>query len=201
MRKISDSTRPNSRGDCASEGTDSGDSSEVFTLIKLANRKVKLIDILHFYGIKIEKGYSEWSGIPCPLPDHKDNNPSFYYNFSSNHFHCKGCHKSGKAVEFISIYEGIEKAIAAQIILSKYGHLPTLDELDYFDDLSPILLDGSKFLQKAVQKHKNNPSKMAIIRRAMQWLDLYISNASGRHDFVKNLDARIERVKEIIDDL
>lgn len=204
MRKVSDSTRPNSRSDCAGESTNSGDGSEMFANIKSANRKVRLRKALLDYGIKIEKNFQRpaWSNnIICPLPNHKgakERTPSFAYCFVSDHFHCLGCGQSGRAVEFISLYENLPRSVIAERINSQFGDDLSEDDYDYEDDLSPILLDGSKYLQKIVQKHKNNPRNLAQIRKAMQWFDFYLMSKAAVS--ASELKGRIDRMKALIEE-
>lgn len=206
MHKISNSTRPDPGGDCTSESTSVGDGSEMFSHIKSANRKVRLLDILRHYGKKIEKNYQRpaWSNnITCPLPNHKgakERSPSFAYNFVSDHFHCFGCGQSGRAVEFISLYEGISRTAVAERILSQYGEdISEDDETDYIDDISPILLDGSKFLQGLIQKHRDDPKKLKHIETLIWWLDFYLmSKSPGHHIIAEELKSRIARIKELV---
>ena len=206
MRKVPDSTRPDSGGGCTSESTNSGGSSEMFADIKSANRKVRLLKILRNYGFKIEKSYQrpEWSNnLTCPLPGHKgakERTPSFAYNFVSDHFHCLGCGKSGRGVEFISLYEGLPRAVVAERILSKYGYdISDDDEPDYLDDISPILFDGSKHLQNLIQKYRNDPIKLKFINTMIWWIDFYFMIAVPKKRVTtEKLKFRINRIKELV---
>jgi len=205
MLKISDNSKSDSGGSSTCKSTNSRDGSEEFAHIKSANRKVRLIDILRHYGFKIEKNHQRpaWSNnIICPLPNHKgakERTPSFGYCFISDHFSCLGCGQSGKAVEFISLYESVSRTSVAERILSQYGEDTSLeDNNDYVDDISPVLLDGSKYIQKLIQQHKNNPTKLKQIEKLVWWLDFYLMNkAQGNHIKSEDLKYRIERVKEL----
>lgn len=94
MCKVSNTTRQPTRSDSKGKSSDDGESSEPFSHIKAANRKVRLIDILRHYGFKIEKNPQRpnWSNnLKCPLPSHKgakERTPSFGYNFVGDHCHC-----------------------------------------------------------------------------------------------------------------
>ena len=211
MCKVSDSTGPNSGSDCEGESASSGEHTETFARIKLANRKVKLIDILRHYGLKIDKNHIRpmWSqNIKCPLPNHKgarERTPSFAYCFKSDYFHCLGCHQAGRAVEFISLYESKPRYLVAEQILAKYGDdrdvVDTYDEHDYQDKLSPVLFEGSKYFQELIQKHKDNPKKLEIIHKVIWWIDFYImqiSDISNKKISVKKLTYRLQRAKELI---
>lgn len=206
MRKVYDSTKSNSGSRSTGESTDIRDDSEEFANIKLANKKVRTIDILRGYGFKIEKNYQRpnWSNnIICPLPNHKgakERTPSFGYCFVSDHFHCFGCGSTGRAVEFISLYEKCSRYLVADKILSQYGEMSSFeDDNDYEDDLSPILLDGSKYLQILVQKYKSDPKKLKEIDKVMWWLDFYLLNkVPGNNVLPEELKKRIERMKDLL---
>lgn len=207
MCKISNTTRSPTGSDSQSKGSDDRRGSEPFSHIKEANRKVKLIDILHHYGFKIEKNSQRpnWSNnIKCPLPSHKgakERTPSFGYNFISDHAFCMGCGFTGRAVEFISSYEGISRTSVAEKILSQYGDNISSDESnDYEDDITPILFEGSKYIQEYVQKYKNNPKIMVYIDKLIWWLDFYLAQkASTKSINAEELKHRINKVKELLD--
>jgi hypothetical protein len=184
-----------------SKTSGSRDGSEEFAHIKSANRKVRLLDILRHYGLKIEKDYqrSNWSiNIICPLPNHKggkERTASFAYNFVTDHFNCLGCNKSGRAVEFISLYERVTRTSVAERILSQYGEdVSTEDFEDYEDDISPILFEGSKHLQELIQKNKHNPEKLKRIDKYIYYLDFYIANI--KVVTAEGLKYRMDRIKE-----
>jgi DNA primase len=176
--------------------------------IKSANSRVKLIDVLRSYGIKIEKNYQRptWSNnIKCPFPNHKgskERTPSFGYCFVSDHFHCFGCNSTGRAVEFISLYESIPRGLVVERILSKYGEEDTTSQefKDYEDDISPILLDAAKFFQSLIKKHKNNPKKMKHIHDILWWIDFYMMQKTSKNISAKELQHRISRAKELLSD-
>jgi hypothetical protein len=178
----------------------------MFADIKSANRKVRLLDILRNYGFKIEKNYQrpEWSNnITCPLSSHKgakERTPSFAYNFVSDHFNCFGCGQSGRGVEFTSLYEGVPRSLVAEKILSKYSHdVFDDDELDYLDDISPILFDGSKHLQNLIQKYRNDPIKLKFINTMIWWIDFYFMIAVPKKRVTtEKLKLRIDRIKELV---
>jgi len=207
MCKVSDRTQSDTGTSSKSESPDSGDANEKYSRIKSANRKVRLIDILRHYGIKIEKNHQRptWSNnILCPLPNHKgsrERTPSFGYCFVSDHFHCLGCGQTGRAVEFISIYENSTRSSVADKILAKYGDDISQDDLnDYEDDLSPILLEGSKFFQECIQKHKSNPKKIKEIHKIIWWIDFYLMHKNTNKISSKELKHRIQRAKELLSD-
>jgi hypothetical protein len=205
MRKIPDSTRSNSGDDCKSQNTNSRDNSEEFAHIKSANRKVRTLDILRNYGLKIENNHQrpKWAkDIICPFPFHKgarERTPSFGYCFVSDHWHCFGCGKSGRAVEFISLYEGVSRTVVAEKILEKYGDDIDLEDSEYVDNISPILFDGSKYLQTLIKKYKHDPKALKDIDKLIWWLDFYLMHNNSRQVNPDKLKIRIDRIKELYD--
>lgn len=207
MCKVSNTARPPAGSNSQGKGSDDGGASEPFAHIKAANRKVRLIDILRHYGFKIEKNHQRpnWSNnIRCPLPSHKgakERTPSFGYNFISDHCHCMGCGFTGRAVEFIAAMEGVTRTEVAEKILAQYGEDVSSDDFqDYEDDISPILNEGSKFIQECVQKHKDNPKAMAYIDKLIWWLDFYLTQkAPTKSISAEELKHRINRVRELLD--
>jgi hypothetical protein len=208
MHKVQDPARSSTGSGNNGKGSAATNADERFAHIKSANRKVRLLDVLRHYGIKIEKNPQRpiWSNnITCPLPSHKgakERTPSFGYCFISDHCHCMGCGFTGRAVEFISAYEGVTRTSVAEKILSQYGEDVSSDEFnDYEDNISPILLDGSKFLQTLIQKNKHNPKALQHIHKLIWWLDFYlIQKAPGHRIEAKELQYRLDRVKELLDD-
>jgi DNA primase len=113
---------------------------------------------------------------------------------------CFGCGKSGRAVEFIALYEQTSRTLVAEKILAQYGDDADFEEdNDYIDDISPILLEGSKYLQILIQKHKDNPQKLKEINRYIWWLDFYLmAKAPRNHISPEDLKYRIDRMKEVL---
>lgn len=114
---------------------------------------------------------------------------------------CFGCGFTGRAVEFIAAYEGVTRTQVAERILAQYGEDVSQDDFgDYEDDITPILLEGSKFIQECVRKYKDNPKAMAYIDKLVWWLDFYLAQkAPGKHIEAEELQHRINRVKELLD--
>lgn len=117
---------------------------------------------------------------------------------------CFGCNFTGRAVEFIAAYEGVTRTSVAEKILSQYGEDVSTDLKDYGedyeDDLSPILLDGSKFLQGQIRKYKTNPKKMEEVEKLIWWLDFYLMKMPSSHIKAEDLKYRFDRVKELLDE-
>jgi hypothetical protein len=206
MYKISNSTEPDSRGCSTSEDTNVGDDSKIFASINAANRKVRTLDTLRKYGLKIEKDSQRptWSNnIRCPLPSHKngkERTSSFGYCFVSDHWTCFGCHKAGRSVEFISLYTQVSRTNVAEEILAKHIDDTDLDlDNEYTDILSPLFLEGSNYIRILIQKYKNNPDKLKEIDKLIWWLDYYlIINVPKNNIIPEQLKYRIDRLKELL---
>ena len=212
MCKISDSSRQNSRESCISKTGSSREFSEGYNIINKANSRIKLLDVLRHYRIKIVKNHqrSDWSyNITCPFPSHKkgkETDASFGYCFPTDRFYCFGCQSSGRAVEFISLYEQISKIIVAERILSQYSSDDFCangadDYSQSSDNLTPVLLEGSVFLQKLIQKNKDKPEVLNQIDKLIWWLDFYLAaKISSKTIDKKELQYRINRMKELLTD-
>lgn len=206
MCKISNNTRSNSRTNSESEGKSSETTNGNFAHIKSANRKVRLLDILRKNGIKIEQNHQRptWSNnIICPLPSHKgakERTPSFGYNFVNDYAHCFGCNFTGRAVEFLSAFKGITRTTVANEILSQYNEDVSIGDFDsYNDEITPVLLEGSKFIQTLIQKYKNDSNMLEYIDKLIWWLDFYIMAKVSEHKIEPNeLKYRIEKIKELL---
>lgn len=206
MCPIQDNTRPNSNSDSDGKNGNSGNDCENFAQIRLANTKVKLLDIIRSYGLKIEMNpqKANWSNnITCPFPSHKgakERTPSFGYNFNQKNFYCFGCNASGQSVEFISKMEDVPRHVVVEKILSKYGCAEDeLDYREYQDDISPLLLDCSTYLQNLIQGNKNNPKFLKKADKLMWWLDFYLdSKAANKKITAEDLKYRVEKVKELL---
>lgn len=209
MCKVSYQTGSDSGSSCSLQSGGVGISDERFGNIKAANRKVRLINILRHYGLKIEKNPQRptWSNnIICPLPNHKgskERTPSFGYCFVTDHFCCLGCRQSGRSVEFISLYESISRTAVADRILAQYGEDVSSEEFDnYQDELLPLLLNSSAYIQKLIQQHKNDNNKLKQIDKLVWWIDFYIIHKSITNDINKeDLEHRLNKVKEILDEM
>jgi hypothetical protein len=208
MRKVSDRTQSNSGSSSSGKSAGSGDADKKYAHIRAANRKVRLLDVLRKLGYKIEPNPQRpiWShNIICPLPSHKggkENTPSFGYNFVKGHFHCFGCKSTGGVVEFLSNLEGKPRTVVAEAILAQYGDDVSHEDFnDYEDDINPVLLEGSSFLQELVQKYKGEPKVMEQIHKLIWWIDFYLMEKSPTHSInAKDLKYRIDRIKELLND-
>lgn len=56
----------------------------------------------HIQTLKRTADKNEWRGC-CPLPNHKDDKPSFFVNESTGQFFCFGCSRSGNVYTFLEL--------------------------------------------------------------------------------------------------
>lgn len=114
---------------------------------------------------------------------------------------CMGCNFTGRAVEFISAMEGVSRTSVAEKILAQYGEDVSSDDFqDYEDDISPILLECSKYIQDYVRKYKDNPKALAYIDKLIWWLDFYLAQkAPTKSITAEEFRHRFNRVKELLD--
>jgi hypothetical protein len=206
MCKVHNKSGSDSDSSIRGKGSDTAETDERFKIIKEANRKVKLHDIINHYGIKLLRNpiRPSWSqNVTCPFPTHKgskERTPSLGYCFESDHFYCMGCGKSGRAVEFISLVEGVSRASVAEKIMSQYGSRPSMEEYEeYKDDITPVLMDASRFLNEMVQIHKHDSIMMSRINKMIWWLDFYLMQKSETKSIrSEDLKYRVQRMKEIL---
>jgi len=208
MSQVPSEPKPDSGSSISGKSASAKRSTEEYADIKLANKKVRLIDVMRQYGFKVEKNpyRPSWAeNIKCPLSSHKAANErtaSFGYCFVSDHFFCLGCGKGGRAVEFMSLYEDIPRGAVAERILAKYGDKDADEEFkEYEDDISPILLDSGKYLQVLVQKNKSNPEALKKIDKLIWWIDFYLQAKSGKNITPAELEYRTNRMKEILNEM
>lgn len=176
-----------------------------FKIIKLANKKANLLDILKDLKIKFEIVHSP-SGFThksmCPFKDHRDSSPSFFYNTIDNSFKCFGCNRRGGAVQFLHHYTGEKKTKIAKNILSNVTDIESAYE-EIYDDCSEkfneSMIKLSDYIRNFLKGKDGNYLK--LIEDIMWSLDLYIEKNFGTESFdIEVLEARIESIKERIRD-
>jgi hypothetical protein len=168
-----------------------------YAKVKRANKAIRLLDVLRTYKLSIEKPYpdAKWSqNIICPLSSHKKANertPSFGYCFISDHFHCFGCKQSGRAVEFISLIEGVTRNSVADKILSN-NKLDLSEIEDSHDNLSPLIIEYSDFFRHYMKNC--NDKDLQKVYKVLWWLDKYLENSRN----VEGLEARLSKAKDLL---
>jgi len=170
-------------------------------LIEIANSLVSLDSILKRYKVDLEPTYSgtDWSmRCSCPFSDHNDRTPSFGYNKKAGRFNCFGCHRGGKAVEFIAYKDHRTKLSVAKEIVGQHSTEEVLLHNSNFDfeKLQLALFDFADTVRKFVEHNKSiEANKYA---RNVTWsLDVYLQKYAPRNAIVLDeLKARIALLKE-----
>lgn len=218
MFKISNNTRSNSDSSSQSESRSFnnfdgwGEETEFdnsVRLIKAANRKVKLIDILNFYNVKIVKAYDSqvWSNLTtCPFESHKgarERTPSFGYNFIEKFFHCFGCGASGKTVEFLALKEKRSKLSIAEKIIADYGDIEIVNDIDEEEpNLDPLFFSLATLFREKIKTCKNDKNRLEQVNKIMWWADSFISERVPENNIsVDELEYRIQRIRELLDEV
>jgi hypothetical protein len=89
-------------------------------LISQANA-VPMLHVMQHYGLHVQPYKSK---LTCPFKDHKggrENSPSFWYYPDTNSFHCFGCDKGNRAVDFVMEMDGCSADTAAIKILDLFS--------------------------------------------------------------------------------
>ena len=124
------------------------DKDPVKALIRQANA-VDIQDIFNHYAVRIE--YSR--KCVCPFPFHKgERTGSFTYYKDTNSFFCFGCKNGGGPVNFVALYEDIEKEAAATKIMEKFQVDPNIvvREPGDFLERQRITLDFSELIRNFI---------------------------------------------------
>lgn len=178
----------------------SGAHEKTRNIIRKANRKIKLIQVLNSYGIDPYKR-SDWSD-PLICPIHKggtERTPSFYYSFLEDRFHCFGCSTGGRAVEFLALKENIPHAIIAENIIKEFEGYDPNDEFEVEIDYAKIeelLFNFAIYLENVI---KVNPDKIEHIDKLTWWFDSYLAAKIPRNRIVvEELEHRIQKVKSLL---
>jgi len=166
-------------------------------LIKLANSRVKLSQLFDLYKIRFDVVYSPsgWTHkTRCPLPNHRDSDPSFGYNPEEDFYNCFGCGAKGKAVNFKAAIDKISLRDAAETLIELYNigydtlEIEKLQSKD--DNIDNLLLEFSNFIRKCGKDY-------TYIEKVLWNLDVYIQkNILTNSLSEEKLLARINILKE-----
>lgn len=169
-------------------------------LIAVANSKLSLDSVFTKYGVTLQQNYSPtgWNlRCLCPFPDHNDSLPSFGYNQEAGIFNCFGCHRGGKAVEFIAYMEGRRRIDVAREIAGNYSNDEVLLHNSKFDfeRLRDLLFDFADTI-RAFKRHHNTPEAVRYAKAVTWNLDVYLrKNAPSSTVVLDDLEARIVKLK------
>ncbi len=169
-------------------------------LIEVANVKVSLDTVFRKYGIAFRPSYSAtgWAfKCICPFPDHKDSAPSFGYNPDAGIFNCFGCHRGGKAVEFVASMESRSRADVAREIIGNYSNDEILLHNSKFDfeKLRDLLFSFADTIRAFKARHSDSEANKYA--KAVSWnLDVYLrKNAPFSTIVLDDLEVRILKLK------
>jgi len=169
-------------------------------LIDIANSKISLDSVFQRYNIPLEPSYSTtgWAfRCSCPFKDHNDRTPSFGYNPRAGIFNCFGCHRGGKAVEFMAHMDGRARIDIARQIVGQYSTEEVLlhnSDFD-FEKLQGHLFDFADTIRAFRLKH-SSPSAVKY-SKAVSWnLDVYLRKHAPFNTIVlEHLGARISKLE------
>lgn len=175
-------------------------------IIQLANHRVSCLSTLKRYNVPLEEQYSRtgWNHRSrCPFHDHNDMRPSFGYNGQEDRFHCFGCKRSGRTVEFISFMEGRARIHVAKSIVGRVTPEEILAvEAIQFDRsrLKRIIFDYADTLREFKIRHGNTDLARQYAEDVTWSLDVYLGK-HARHNtmILEELEARVEKLKEQLD--
>jgi len=175
---------------------DIGDDFEINSkeLINQANT-VDLLQIFQHYNIDL----SHSNKCKCPFPDHSDKTPSFYYYKNTNSFNCFGCTRGGKAVDFVSFIEGIDKNEAAIKIRDNFNldstAIAEVSNQNY--DKLPIILQFSENIRNFLYDHSQDTTAIKFAEKITLVFDTLNNkhnlNAEGIKILIEKLTSQLKR--------
>jgi len=85
--------------------------------------RVDVVDMLEQLGVEVVRHESDEVVYRCPFPGHMygDAHPSTSMQQGTTMFHCWGCNRSGNAITFVSMLEGVSPMRAARWLREQYG--------------------------------------------------------------------------------
>ena len=221
MRILPDKSRQRDLSDSEYEDKNSGESSWdekadndrglsreqlVSKIISIANSKVSLAQIFEQYNIQFDIKYSPngWTHVcPCPFTDHNDSSPSFGYNPEEGRFNCFGCHRSGRAVQFVAFMENQSVIDVAKKLLrgslNDGQEIVITKQFDY-KRLESLLFEFADYVRSFRVKYKGNQTATSYVDNVTWGIDLYLDkNASSQDINVDQVELMIGKLKDKLD--
>ena len=150
------------------------------------------------YGLVLTPQPNGWYKTTCPMPDHRDDSPSFFIQPEKNFFNCFGCGARGNLIEFMRRVDGISFPEAIQR-LSVYSGIDMANgETDVLRAIRDIKHMVNEYINR--QGETNLPggmSEFAFLMMVAQRMRKHEQKTDGDDN---ELDW-IERVYTEIDDL
>lgn len=168
--------------------------------IELANT-VNLLDILYGYNFNIDKYNRK---ICCPFPFHKnghEQSASFYFYSETNSFFCFGCKSGGGPVEFVSLYENVNKYQASLLINNSYAtNIAFASDKSINYDM--IYLEFSHLVREFILLHKDNYKALVHAEKICIAFDTlrskYILDPEGLEMLVSKLQITLKDFNECL---
>lgn len=172
---------------------------ELKQLIKGFNNKYSCQLIFDLKKLKFEisnhpQGWSHKSC--CPLPDHQDSTPSFFYNPSQNRFKCFGCQRNGSFVQLFSYMQNM--TIPEVIHYLTYNKLEETEfveseDANYHEEIFKKMLDFADEHFKFLENEDFSEESFNYCNLIVQPLDFYVRHTLKNNGYSsENLDTRIE---------
>ena len=136
--------------------------------------KASLLQIFKSYNIKIDQNNKK---VTCPFKHHANGNektPSFFYYPQNNSFYCFGCKSGRYPVDFVSIYENIDRLSAADKILNNFDLVESVRGDDEFKEKALLLICFSNFVREQIKTIDRD--KLSEYERNLSTFDNYIRN-------------------------
>ncbi len=196
MCALQDRSQSNSIGEAFLESRDFG---EVFTrnekskvIFEKAN-SVSLLKIFNYYNVSASDSNRK---ITCPFSFHKngvERTPSFWFYPDRNNFHCFGCKNGGSSIDFVALYDGINKYEAA----IKINELFESDGLEFslsennFEERADIIISFSSKIRELLILNINNENNLNLINKALYSFDMLNDKFVLKNKALKSLSEKI----------
>jgi DNA primase len=194
MQKLPDNSRSNSISNPQNAGWNIGadDKDALKDLIARAN-SANLLEIFTRYDIPID-GYGG-KKCCCPLPNHDDNSPSFYYYTDTNSFFCFGCKMAGRAVRFVSLMENVSNEEAADKIIQGYETNPNVVSNNGREhrEKQKLMLEFSSIIRSFLQSNRDDPQALEYADRIAKGFDTITGRNEIQNDGIRKV---IDKLKD-----
>jgi len=132
------------------------------------------------------------AGTLCPLPHHKDTNPSFRIKFIEEDktwiFHCLGCGSKGTVIDFCMEYYGLDSSAEAVLFICDKLGLKKTDE---------IVTDSIKDVQKKINLQRKISCANVVASR--QCFSLLKKNYAKYNTWVKEAYKTLNKALDVED--
>lgn len=164
--------------------------------IETVNENVKLLSLFNKINLNLQPTNSSnnWKyKTNCPFPDHFDDSPSFGYHVKDDRFHCFGCNRGGRAVQFWAYLNRISFKESIEILSSSFKlNLDILKKQDTLKENTEknfhLLFEFSKFIKEHVD--------LSLADKILLNLDLYLEYSDRINSL--DLENRIKILKEYL---